>query len=72
VDEAQPGYRRRIQAEPLEFPKTGFFRQFGFTFPDSRFLGNLPKTQIDLNRSMSALACYRHPAINFQRMSKCW
>ena len=27
--------------------------------PRSRFYGHLPKTQIDLNRSMSALPCYR-------------
>jgi hypothetical protein len=40
-------------------PQRGLFRQFGFTFSDSRFLGNLPKTRIDLNRSMSALPCSR-------------
>src|SRR5260370_13779190 len=35
-------------------------RDTGFTVGNctrSRFLGNLPKTQIDLNRSMSAKAC---------------
>ena len=35
----------------------------GFSYPSSRFLGNLPKTQIDLNRSMSAKACWRQPRI---------
>jgi len=37
----------------VNLPQTRLFRQFGFTFPDSRLYGNLPKTQIDLSRSMS-------------------
>ena len=40
-------------------PKSGLFRQFGFTFPDSRFYGNLPTTQIDQNRSISELPCWQ-------------
>src|ERR1035438_3961010 len=28
-----------------------------------RFYSNLPKTQINLNKSMSALACWRKPAL---------
>ncbi len=32
------------------------FRLFSLTFPDSRFIGHLPKTQIDLYGSVSAFA----------------
>jgi hypothetical protein len=29
------------------------------TFPNSRFIGHLPRTLIDLNSSMSASACWQ-------------
>jgi hypothetical protein len=32
-------------------------------FPDSRFYGQLPRTLIDWNGSMSALACCHQPMI---------
>ena len=36
----------------------------GVNFTRSRFYGNLPKTQIDLNRSTSAKASYRQSIID--------
>ncbi len=36
------------------------------TLPDSRFIGHLADTQINLNRSMSALPCSRQLTPNFQ------
>jgi hypothetical protein len=46
------------QVVDLELAENSTLREVQSQLPDSRFLGNLPNTQIDLNRSMGAKALY--------------